>query len=95
MDILVLRRVSHHRQQVQQGISSEWANSQTNAELNTELEDSSAGGAQQHHNAKHGQQRYHYIGQSCIEVTWKTEKVKNTDWGLKRYKTFMKTEKKQ
>lgn len=57
---------AHHRQEVQQGVPSEGAHSQADTELDDELEDTAAGGTQQHHNANQGGQTDQQIGYGGI-----------------------------
>lgn len=54
---------------MQQGVPGQRAYSQADAELDTVLKHTGAGGAEQQHDAKHGRQRYDDIGKSCIEVS--------------------------
>ena len=55
---------------MQQRISSERAHGQADAELDTQLEHVGTGRTQQHRDAKHGRQSYHYIGKGCIQVSY-------------------------
>jgi hypothetical protein len=53
---------------VQQGVPSEGAHGQTDTELDDELEDTTTGSTQQHHNANHSGQTDQKIGDGGIHI---------------------------
>lgn len=59
---------AHHRQEVQQGVPSEGAHGQADTELDDELEDTTTGSTQQHHNANHSGQTDQKIGDGGIHI---------------------------
>lgn len=69
----------YHGQQVQQSVPAQRAHGQTDAELDAQLEDAGAGGAQQDHDAKHGGERDDHVGQGRVQVPCRDAKSETFD----------------
>lgn len=61
---------AHRGQQMQQSVSRQRSHSQTDAELDAELEHLRTGREQQHHDPKHGHQTDDEVGQGGVSVSW-------------------------
>lgn len=58
---------------MEQRVTRQRAHSETDAELNTQLEQAAAGCTQQHHDPEHGHQTDHQVGQGSKHVSCRDE----------------------
>lgn len=58
---------------MEQSVTRQRAHGETDAELNTQLEQAAAGRTQQHHDPEHGHQTDHRVGQGGVHVSCREE----------------------